>query len=156
MGPTREERLELAEQFLQEAVYRSRGAQAGAGLFASGDPDRGDCGLGERAAVVLDLSPRAEEVFGLLWPEGLTEAELDEIREKMTSWIELQDALDRKRNHFLKAFRNEHGFERSSFCGASAPCGRFRCFGEPGAVGTVLQAPFRSFSCPVTLRAKHS
>ena len=115
MGPTREERLELAEQFLQEAVYRSRGAQAGAGLFASGDPDRGDCGLGERAAVVLDLSPRAEEVFGLLWPEGLTEAELDEIREKMTSWIELQDALDRKRNHFLKAFRNEHGFERSSY-----------------------------------------
>ena len=115
MGPTREERLELAEQFLQEAVYRSRGAQAGAGLFASGDPDRGDCGLGERAAVVLDLSPRAEEVFGLLWPEGLTEAELDEIREKMTSWIELQDALDRKRNHFLKAFRNEHGFERPSY-----------------------------------------
>lgn len=115
MGPTREERLELAEQFLQEAVYRSRGAQAGAGLFASGDPDRGDCGLGERAAVVLDLSPRAEEVFGLLWPEGLTEAELDEIRGKMTSWIELQDALDRKRNHFLKAFRNEHGFERSSY-----------------------------------------
>ena len=62
-------RVELAEQFLQEAVYRSRGAQAGAGLFASGDPDRGDCGLGERAAVVLDLSPRAEEVFGLLWPQ---------------------------------------------------------------------------------------
>ena len=33
----------------------------------------------------------------------------------MRAWIEAQDALDRKRNHFLKAFRNEHGFDRTKY-----------------------------------------
>lgn len=115
MAATREERLSRAEAFLQEAVFRSRGAQAGAGLFAVGDPARGDCGLGARAAVVLDLSPKAEELFDELWPEGLGDAQVEALREVMRDWIERQDALDRKRNHFLKAFRNEHGFDRSAY-----------------------------------------
>lgn len=115
MPATREERLSRAEAFLQEAVFRSRGAQAGAGLFAVGDPGRGDCGLGARAAVVLDLSPRAEELFAELWPDGLEDAQVAALREVMRDWIERQDALDRKRNHFLKAFRNEHGFDRATY-----------------------------------------
>ena len=36
----------------------------------------------------------------------------------MRAWIEAQDALDRKRNHFLKAFRHEHGFDRTKYTAA--------------------------------------
>ena len=109
------ERRRLAEELLQEAVYRSRGAQAGAGLFTAGDPFRADCGLGAQATVVLDLSPRGEELFRALWPAGLEEPRLRALRRRMSAWIERQDALDRERNHFLKAFRRAHGFDRSTY-----------------------------------------
>ena len=33
----------------------------------------------------------------------------------MTSGSIAQDALDRKRNHFLKAFRGKHGFDRTRY-----------------------------------------
>src|SRR5260221_272995 len=36
----------------------------------------------------------------------------EEIQSAMTGWIERQDAIDRKRNHFLKSFRSRHGFDR--------------------------------------------
>lgn len=108
-GPS-EERLALARAFLQEAVYRSRGDQAGAALFAA---DPGGCGLGSKASVVLDLTPRAEGLFRELGsPEA---ADLAEVRDHMRSWVERQDALDRKRNHFLKAFRAEHGADRRAY-----------------------------------------
>jgi len=109
------ERLRLAEELLQEAVYRSRGAQAGTGLFAAGDPARADCGLGAQAEVVLELSPRGEELFGALWPAGLDAASARAVGERTSAWIERQDALDRERNHFLKAFRRAHGSDRSSY-----------------------------------------
>ena len=96
------ERIANAEAFLQEAVYRSREAQAGAGLWAAGDPSAANCGLGESAAVVLDLTPRAGE-------------DLAFVRERLKDWIERQDALDRDRNHFLKGFRKKHGFDRSAY-----------------------------------------
>ena len=130
-------RLDAAEAFLQEAVYRSRGAQAGASLLApderpaderpaderpadggpadGGPADGGQCGLGARAAVVLDLSPKAEGLFTELWPDGVDEAHLVALEDVMRAWVERQDALDRKRNHFLKAFRGEHGFDRSAY-----------------------------------------
>lgn len=105
-----EERLAHARAFLQEAVYRSRGDQAGAALLSNGGAG---CGLGERASVVLDLTPRAQELFVAL---GASEdVDLTAVRDRTRSWVERQDALDRKRNHFLKAFRGEHGADRRQY-----------------------------------------
>ncbi len=105
--------LACAEEFLQEAVYRSRGAQAGKALLA---PDaKGQCGLGQEAAVVLDLSPRGETLFHSLWNAEPDPEQVQAIQAVMTAWIEEQDQLDRKRNHFLKAFRGQHGFRRADY-----------------------------------------
>lgn len=109
-----------AEAFLQEAVYRSRGAQAGAGLWAAGDPGAANCGLGAQAAVDLDLTPRAQELFGALWPEVADPALVDHIRQVTAEWVERQDQLDRDRNHFLKAFRHKHGFDRAEYTAEQA------------------------------------
>jgi hypothetical protein len=106
------DRQRLAEDFLREAVYRSRAAQA-AGVALRSTGGGSGCGLGERAGVVLDLSPRAADLFALLWPQGTSS--VDALRERMQRWVERQDALDRKRNHFLKAFRQEHGFDRTRY-----------------------------------------
>ena len=110
-------RLRAGESFLQEAVYRSRGAQAGASVLAPEArlPDGGQCGLGAKASVVLDLSPRAEQLFAQLWPDGPGEQSQPALREVMREWVERQDALDRKRNHFLKDFRGRHGFDRAAY-----------------------------------------
>jgi len=105
-----EERLALARSFLQEAVYRSRGDQAGAALFAT---DGEGCGLGKGPSVVLDLTPRAEALFRELG--GSEETPLEAVRDAMGAWVRRQDALDRKRNHFLKAFRGEHGADRRAY-----------------------------------------
>lgn len=111
-----EARRELAEAFLREAVYRSRASQAVSTLLKQGAaPKLGQCGLGERAAVVLDLDAKGRELFERLWGEELGEVELERIRGVMREWIEEQDAMDRTRNHFLKAFRKEHGFDRVKY-----------------------------------------
>ena len=114
MAGAAEERLRLAESFLQEAVYRSRGAQAAAGVFRS-DTAPGACGLGKEAAVELELSERGAELFRALFGEGLPPERLERVRAVTSRWIERQDALDRKRNHFLKDFRNAHGFDRERY-----------------------------------------
>ncbi len=111
-----EARVQWAEEFLREAVYRSRAAQAVTTLFKQGAaPKVGQCGLGERAAVVLELDAKGRELFGRLWTGELGDAELARIREVMRAWIEEQDAFDRERNHFLKAFRKENGFDRAGY-----------------------------------------
>ena len=115
-----ETRVAWAEAFLQEAVFRSRGAQAGAGLWAKQDPSAADCGLGSKAVVALDLTPKAAELFRELWPLDPDQATLSHIQKTTTVWVERQDALDRDRNHFLKAFRTKHGFDRSSYDEAQA------------------------------------
>lgn len=104
------DRIALAESFLQEAVYRSRGDQAGATLMSAGSAS---CGLGEKPSVVLDLSPRGEELFERLF--GGSDVDLDDLRGHMASWVERQDALDRKRNHFLRDFRGAHGTDRRGY-----------------------------------------
>ena len=104
-----EERLALAEAFLQEAVYRSRGDQAGATLLAAGSAS---CGLGEKPSVSLDLSPRAEVLFAELFHDG---SDLASLRAHMAAWVKRQDALDRRRNHFMKDFRLAHGMDRQSY-----------------------------------------
>lgn len=123
----RTKRLDLARDFLREAVYRSRARQAASGVLAQPpvsphgpDAERsaalGNCGLGEKAAVVLDLDRRGQELFARLFGgDGLPGPALARVHAAMTDWIRRQDALDRKRNHFLKAFRNEHGFDRRTY-----------------------------------------
>ena len=108
-------RLDAAQAFLQEAVFRSRGAQAGAGLWSAGDPAAANCGLGDKAAIDLDLSPRAAELLEILWPTGVERAAVEHIAKVTSGWIERQDQLDRDRNHFLKAFRHKHGFDRAAY-----------------------------------------
>ncbi len=105
--------LELAQTFLQEAVYNSRGAQAGKSAMSPGG--KGQCGLGQDAAIVLDLSPNAEQILHKLWPDALSDDGVRSLQNQMTRWIEDQDQLDRKRNHFMKAFRGKHGFRRADY-----------------------------------------
>lgn len=102
--------IALAESFLQEAVYRSRGDQAGATLLAAG---AASCGLGEKPSVSLDLTPRAEELFQELF--GDRPVPLGSLKDVMAAWVKRQDALDRKRNHFLKDFRATHGANRRAY-----------------------------------------
>lgn len=108
-------RVDLAEAFLREAVYRSRAAQAAASAFPATDYAAGRCGLGERASVVLDLGHAGRALFERIWSADPGAAELERVREVMRAWVVRQDALDRKRNHFLKAFRTTHGFDRTRY-----------------------------------------
>jgi hypothetical protein len=110
--------VELAEELLRESVYRSRATQAARTVLASGATSAtGNCGLGEKAAVVLDLSPRGHEIFGRLFPSA-GEAVCARAQACTREWIDAQDAIDRKRNHFLKAFRGKHGADRTQYSAA--------------------------------------
>jgi hypothetical protein len=108
----REERRRAAAALLQEAVYRSRETQAAAGGLAM---PGGNCGLGHKAAVNLELSTRGEELFRLLWPMQPEDQAMLRIQAVLADWVRRQDALDRKRNHFLKDFRHAHGFDRTRY-----------------------------------------
>lgn len=107
-----EERTRAAAALLQEAVYRSRETQAAAGGLAM---PGGNCGLGHKAAVNLELSPRGEELFRILWPMQPDDQAMLRIQTVLAEWVRRQDALDRKRNHFLKDFRHAHGFDRTRY-----------------------------------------
>jgi hypothetical protein len=114
-------RLALAEAFRQEAVYRSRERQAvGVSLLPArpvrlGGSSPTNCGLGREAAIDLDLTPKARELFSALWPEAPAASELAHLREATAAWVEQQDALDRERNHFLRDFRKKHGADRTTY-----------------------------------------
>jgi hypothetical protein len=117
-----EDRILLAEEFLREAVFKSRHAQAALPSSRALRPPRmgpaqeaGNCGLGERAAIVLALSGRGQELFESLFGAVGEDPGWDRVRSAMTEWIERQDALDRKRNHFLKEFRGRHGADRTKY-----------------------------------------
>lgn len=108
----RAELLALAELFLQEAVYRSRATQAaGTALAQLGAGAERQCGLGDGPAVVLDLTPRGRELAAQLFPTAVPA----HVAPLLRAWVERQDALDRDRNHFLKAFRQRHGFDRNAY-----------------------------------------
>lgn len=122
MTQSPDHRAHLAEEFLREAVFRSRAGQAasaglaGARLAEPAGPGR--CGLGERPALELDVSERGarivEELFG--GPlDGSAHVHTAHLRAAMGAWIEVQDTLDRKRNHFLRDFRAQHGFDRNAY-----------------------------------------
>lgn len=118
-----EKRIQLAEGLLQEAVYQSRARQA-AGIAlvqptVQGEVAPGGCGLGSEAAP-FELSERGEELRQELWPRETPPTEAERIRGVLDCWVELQDAFDRKRNHFLRDFRKEHGFDRRDYSKATA------------------------------------
>jgi hypothetical protein len=108
-------RLELAEAFLREAVFRSRERQAASVALASAKSSKGGCGLGEKPSVDLDLSRRAKEIVARLWPDGLDGALLEKVRKILEDWVVEQDTIDRKRNHHMKAMRMKYGFERDAY-----------------------------------------
>ena len=114
-----DERVAGCEGFLQHAVYASRERQAaraglgGARLDAPSGP--GSCGLGEGAELDVELTDEGRALAERLWPSGLTEAVATGIREVTNAWIGRQDALDRKRNHFIRDFRQAHGMDRQGY-----------------------------------------
>lgn len=114
-----DERLTTAAAFLAEAVFASRARQAaGASLLRAAERDGSsptNCGLGREAAVELALSPRAAELANALWPTPIAPESLRAVQDVIARWVERQDQLDRDRNHFLKAFRGKHGFDRSAY-----------------------------------------
>jgi hypothetical protein len=57
---------------------------------------------------------QVEAITGLV-PGGLSVEQREAAEREAAAWIRLQDGLDRKRNHFLKAFRQEHGFDRKAY-----------------------------------------
>ena len=111
---TADDPIRPVEEFLRQAVFRSRELQAtrGPGMAADGS---GLCGLGEKAALALDLGPQARELFRQLWPDDLDQRGLERVREIMQDWVREQDAFDRQRNHFLKAFRRANGTDRNAW-----------------------------------------
>lgn len=120
--PTSEsaDRLEAAEAFLQEAVYRSRAKQAASfGLArearAAEGADTVQCGLGREAAIELDLAEKGRALADRIWSAPLDADGLAHVQSAMRAWIRRQDALDRDRNHFLKAFRKANGFDRRAY-----------------------------------------
>lgn len=138
-SPQRDERLAWAEGLLREAVYRSRALQAASSALAmpplamspleaspvdaraegpAAAKPPGRCGLGERAAVSLDLSAEGERLFVALWPATPDAADVERIRGCLRDWVVEQDTRDRKRNHFLKAFRLANGFDRTRYSAA--------------------------------------
>ena len=110
---------DAAATLLKEAVFASRAKQSGvAGLSAAAgeSPDApGNCGLGKHALVVLERSETARAAFDALFPAPLDEARASAVSDLVSDWVERQDALDRKRNHFLRDFRNEHGYDRRAY-----------------------------------------
>lgn len=110
-------RIDLARGLLREAVFQSRAKQAaGTSLLrAASTADAKSCGLGERVAIESRLSERGRELVKQLWPAGLAPLTSERAESLLTSWIERQDALDRKRNHFLRDFRAANGFDRTRY-----------------------------------------
>jgi hypothetical protein len=64
---------------------------------------------------VLDLSPRGADLFEELFGGEVADEQLARLRGVLGAWVVRQDQLDRDRNHFLKAFRNAHGFDRAAY-----------------------------------------
>ena len=113
------DRLQLAERLLVEVVYASRAKQAASvSLKLASEKDgssTANCGLGREAAVELGLSEEGRSALEALWPGALPAAEARRVRAVLAEWVERCDQLDRDRNHFLKAFRTKHGFDRRAY-----------------------------------------
>ena len=111
------DRLELALGLLREAVFQSRAKQAASTSLVRNDPNSksGNCGLGAHAAIESRLSEKGRELAARLWPMALAAESAARAETLITDWIERQDKLDRKRNHFLRDFRAANGFDRANY-----------------------------------------
>ena len=111
--------LEAAQVLLSEAVYRSRAKQAASGGLGgtdlTGEVGPGSCGLGQSALVELEASDRGRSALATLFPRASSGVPSDALARLLTRWVERQDALDRKRNHFLRDFRDQHGYDRRRY-----------------------------------------
>ena len=99
--------LDMARTFLEEAVLASRSQPQ--------DPlGSASCGLGDGPALALGFN---EKQRGLL--QGLGKHILPEnaatVPRTVDAWVKMQDGLDRRRNHFMKAFRQQHGMSRKAY-----------------------------------------
>lgn len=103
----------LAHKFLEESVFAAREAQHGGGPTV----EAGGCGLGARPVIPASFNKKQadlmEEMIGV--SGGDAEIVVAAAVQHAEQWIKLQDGLDRKRNHFLKDFRNAHGFDRKQY-----------------------------------------
>ncbi len=110
-------RTDLARELLREAVFQSRAKQAAGTSLARAESDSKlrNCGLGAKAAIELGLSDKGLELAARLWPVPLHAQATARCEQVIAEWIERQDALDRKRNHFLRDFRAANGFERAKY-----------------------------------------
>lgn len=106
---------EVAVKFLQESVFAAREMQHGRGSLPAADAG---CGLGEKPAMPGEFTERQarllEELLSRRGSAAGTEV-YGGVQRLTEAWIRVQDGLDRKRNHFLKAFRQEHGFDRRAY-----------------------------------------
>ena len=112
-------RLEDAQDLLRDAVFQARAAQA-AGVSLGGraldEPaGPGNCGLGETPGLGAALSERGRELLSKLAPGGLDPAVEGSLGSALQAWVDRQDAQDRKRNHYLRDFRQRHGFDRRAY-----------------------------------------
>jgi hypothetical protein len=117
-----EDREGLARELLREAVFGSRAKQAAGTSLLRADPNSpnskvGNCGLGAHAEIELRLSDKGRELSAKLWPVALAPDGGARAAAMIGAWVERQDALDRKRNHFLRDFRTTNGFDRSKYSG---------------------------------------
>ena len=112
-----EERVGLALLLLREAVFASRAKQAAGTSLQRADPKSkaGNCGLGAHAEIELRLSARGRELAAELWPVELAPELAARATQVISAWVERQDALDRKRNHFMRDFRGANGFDRALY-----------------------------------------
>ena len=102
--------LALAEALLDEVVYASRARQSATTAISSGDAA---CGLGAGPKFESQYGPRARQCLEQLWPRGAPNDAA--LQATLSAWVRRQDGFDRERNHFLKAFRAEHGPDRNAY-----------------------------------------
>lgn len=105
----------LGREAAIELGLSPRGRELFEALFA---PAEGAAGaVAERQAAQTPVRRDAANVQPLDTARTPSIVDLTHLREVMRAWIERQDQLDRDRNHFLKAFRQRHGFDRRAYSG---------------------------------------
>jgi hypothetical protein len=105
------DKAESAKSLLRELLYKTREKSHAGSLPGAGG---GLCGLGDPVELFRnlgnDLGPALQNLF-----RDRTGVDRETATRLIEGWIKEQDGLDRERNHFLKKFRHEHGFDRRQY-----------------------------------------
>jgi len=102
---------ELAKDFLKAALYRARESLHRNDSLNS---KSGFCGLGDTAPMPQDLPEEHVALLKYFSSERLTQRR-GLIPPLLQRWISDFDPIDRANNHFLKRFRQKHGFDRRRY-----------------------------------------